>query len=90
MEFFRDLPPDAIVHMTTVAGDIDVTFCPSGTSGFADLQRDAIDIQAADRLHILVTSLEDVIRSKAAAGREKDRLALPRLRRLLDRLERDV
>ena len=76
--------------MTTLAGDIDVTFRPSGTSGFADLRRDAIDIQAADRLHTPVASLEDVIRSKAAAGREKDRLALPRLRRLLDRLERDV
>ena len=36
---------------------------------------------------VLVASLEDVIRSKAAAGREKDRLALPRLRRLLDRLQ---
>ena len=85
--FFRNLPADAIVNMTTEAGDLDVTFCPSGTSGFADLKRDAIDIQAADRLHILVASLEDVIRSKAAADREKDRLVLPRLRRLLDRLQ---
>jgi hypothetical protein len=72
MAFFRSLPRDAIVKMTTVAGDIDVTFCPSDTSGFADLRRDAIDIRAADRLHIPVASLEDVIRSKAAAGREKD------------------
>ena len=87
-EFFRNLSPDSIVNMTTAAGDLDVTFCPSGTSGFADLKRDAIDIEAADRLHILVASLEDVIRSKEAAGREKDRLALPRLRRLLDRLSR--
>ena len=87
MEFFRSLPADAIVNMTTENGDLDVTFCPSGTSGFADLKRDAIDIQATDRLHILVASLEDVIRSKAAAGREKDRLVLPRLRRLLDRLQ---
>jgi hypothetical protein len=85
--FFRNLAADAIINMTTEAGDLDVTFCPSGTSGFADLKRDAIDIQAADRLHILVASLEDVIRSKAAADREKDRLALPRLRRLLDRLQ---
>ena len=85
--FFRNLPADAIVNMTTEAGDLDVTFCPSGTSGFADLKRDAIDIQATDRLHILVASLEDVIRSKAAADREKDRLAVPRLRRLLDRLQ---
>ena len=70
-------------------GDLAVTFCRSGTSSFADLKRDAIDIQAADRLHILIASLEDVIRSKAAAGREKDRLALPRLRRLLNRLQGD-
>ena len=85
-EFFRGLPPDAIVNMTTSAGDLDVTFCPSGTSGFADLKRDAIEVEAGERLRILVASLEDVIRSKEAAGREKDRLTLPRLRRLLDRL----
>jgi len=85
-EFFRNLPPDSIVNMTTEAGDLDVTFCPSGTSGFADLKRDAINIEAADQLHIFVASLADVIRSKQAANREKDRLALPRLRRLLDRL----
>ena len=85
-EFFRNLPLDSIVNMTTEAGDLDVTFRPSGTSGFSDLRRDAVEIEAADRLHIFVASLEDVIRSKQAAGREKDRLALPRLRRLLDRL----
>ena len=85
-EFFRNLPPDSIVNMITEAGDLDLSFCPSGTSGFDDLLRDAVEIQAADRLHIFVASLEDVIRSKQAADREKDRLALPRLRRLLDRL----
>ena len=87
--FFRNLSPESIVNMTTKAGDLDVTFCPSGTSGFSDLLRDAVEIEAADRLHIFVASLEDVIRSKAAADREKDRLALPRLRRLLDRLSRE-
>jgi hypothetical protein len=74
--------------MTTEAGDLDLAFCPSGTDGFSDLRRDAIEIEVADRLHIFVASLEDVIRSKQAADREKDRLALPRLRRLLDRLRR--
>jgi hypothetical protein len=34
-----------------------------------------------------VASLADIVRSKEAAGPEKDRLALPRLRRLLDRLD---
>lgn len=87
--FFHDLAPDALVNMTTESGDLDVTFQPSGTQGFADLRRDAIEIEVADRLHILVASLEDVIRSKEAAGREKDRLALPRLRRLLTRLHAD-
>jgi hypothetical protein len=85
-QFFANLSPDSIVNMTTQAGDLDVTFRPSGTQGFPDLRRDAIEIEAADRLHILVASLADIIRSKEAAGREKDRLALPRLRRLLDRL----
>ena len=84
--FFDNLPPESIVNMTTEAGDLDVTFCPSGTSGFEDLRRDAIEIEAADRLHVWVASLEDVIRSKEAAGRHKDRVAVPRLRRLLDRI----
>ncbi len=88
-EFFRKLPPASIVYMTTEAGALDVTFCPSGTSGYTDLKRDAIDVEAADRLHILLASLADVIRSKEAAGRETDRLGLPRLRRLLDRLQGD-
>lgn len=85
-QFFRSLSPDSIVNMTTDAGDLDVTFCPSGTQGFRDLRRDALQIEAGEGLQILVASLADVIRSKEAAGREKDRLALPRLRRLLDRL----
>jgi hypothetical protein len=84
--FFSNLSPDAIVNLTTRAGDLDVTFQPSGTRGYPDLRRDAVEIEAGRRLHILVASLADVIRSKEAAGREKDRLALPRLRRLLDRL----
>ncbi|MDJ0853047.1 MAG: hypothetical protein QNK04_32145 [Myxococcota bacterium] len=88
-DFFRNLPPEVIVNMTTEAGDLDVTFCPSGTSGFDDLRRDAIDIEVADRLQVLVASLEDVIRSKEAARRDKDRVAVPRLRRLLDRLRSD-
>ncbi len=89
-DFFRNRAPDAIVNTTTNAGDLDVTFRPSGTQGVTELQRDVVEIEAADGLRILVASLEVVIRSKEAAGREKDRLALPRLRRLLDRVRRDA
>lgn len=35
-----------------------------------------------------VASLADVIRSKEAAGRDKDRLVLPGLRRILEETER--
>ncbi len=87
--FLRNLSPDAILNLTTRAGDLDLTFRPSGTQGYADLRRDAIEVEAADGVRVLVASLADVIRSKEAAGREKDRLALPRLRRLLDRVSED-
>ena len=89
-EFFANLAPTAMVNMTTEAGDLDVTFQPSGTRGFSDLKRSAIELEVAERLHVLVASLADVIRSKEAAGREKDRLVLPRLRRLLDRVQADA
>jgi hypothetical protein len=84
--FLHDLPRDSILNLTTSAGAVDLTFQPSGTHGYADLHRDAIEIEIAGGVRILVASLADVIRSKEAAGREKDRLALPRLRRLLDRI----
>ena len=35
---------------------------------------------------VVVASLADVVRSKEAAGRDKDRAALPMLRRLLEEL----
>lgn len=88
-EFFQNLSPEAIVKMTTDAGDLDVTFVPTGTQGYSDLKRQAIVVRVADRVTVLVAALEDVIRSKEAAGREKDRASLPRLRRLLDRVRRD-
>ena len=86
--FFRSLPEDAILNLTTVAGDLDLAFRPSGTQGYADLKRDAEEIEAAEGVRTLVASLADVVRSKEAADREKDRMALPRLRRLQDRLRR--
>jgi len=82
--FLRNLGRDAVLNLTTRAGDIDVAFTPTGTQGFRDLKRDAISIDAGG-VTILVASLADIIRSKAAADREKDRQALPRLRALLER-----
>ena len=58
-------------------------FTPAGTQGYEDLRRDAIAVDLGDALTVRVASLADVIRSKEAAGRDKDRLVLPVLRRLL-------
>ena len=69
----------------TAAGDLDVAFRPDGTGGYDDLNRRRV-VVAAFGLAIPVAHLDDVIRSKEAAGREKDRLALPLLRRLQERL----
>jgi len=88
-DFFRSLPSDAIINLTTRMGDLDLAFCPSGTQGYTDLRRDALEIESVDGIKTLVSSLADVIRSKEAAGREKDRAALPRLRRLLERIDSD-
>lgn len=62
-----------------------MTFTPAGTGGYGDLKRDAVAMDAAAGVSILVASLADVIRSKSAADREKDRRALPRLQQLLER-----
>ena len=86
--FFRNLAEDAILNLRTAAGDLDLAFRPSGTGGYSDLQRAALEIEAPEGGRVLVASLADVIRSKEAANREKDRLALPRLRRLSDRTRR--
>jgi len=90
-KFLVDLAPAGILNLTSNAGDLDLAFRPSGTKGYGDLKRDAIEIAIDDReaVRIWVSSLADVIRSKEAAGREKDRAALPRLRRLLEKTSRE-
>lgn len=70
-------------NLTTVSGDLDITFRPSGTDGYGDLRRDAIELEILD-VRVPLASLADVIRSKEAADRPKDRLTLPVLRRILE------
>ena len=70
---------------TTRFGRLDVSYRPSGTRGYEDLQRDAVGVELDD-VRVEAASLADVIRSKEAAGRERDRQALPTLRRLVERL----
>ena len=83
--FLLNLGPDGILNLTTRAGALDVSFTPAGTDGYDDLRRDAVALDAPEGVATLVASLADIIRSKRAADREKDRLALPRLQELLER-----
>jgi hypothetical protein len=76
----------SLLNLTTRAGDLDLAFEPHGTGGYPDLVRTAVEIQVHG-VSVRVAALSDVIRSKEAAGREKDRLTLPTLRRLQERLE---
>jgi hypothetical protein len=69
-------------NLTTDAGDLDVTFTPSGTRGYRDLRRDAARVYLYG-VNVLIASLSDVIRSKQAANRPKDQRMLPTLREIL-------
>lgn len=78
-----------LVNLTTRFGDLDVSFEPSGTDGYADLVRRSVVFELDSGVRAPVAALEDVIRSKEAADREKDRLTLPSLRLLLERQRRE-
>ena len=72
--------------LTTRVGDLDLDFSPAGTQGYEDLHRDALSVDLGNALTVQVASLADVIRSKEAAGREKDRMQLPLMRRTLEEI----
>ncbi len=76
--------------LVTKHGDLDLVVSPTGTDGYRDLIKDADELKVATEpdLAVQVASLADVIRSKEAAGREKDRAALPLLRRTLEETTR--
>ena len=59
-------------NLTTRFGRLDVSYRSSGTRGYEDLKRDAVGFELDD-LQVQAASLADVIRSKEAAGRERDR-----------------
>jgi aminoglycoside-2''-adenylyltransferase len=74
-------------NLQTSKGDLDITFEPSGTRGYDDLKRHVVPMRVRG-VDVPVASLADVIRSKEAAGRERDRAVLPGLRALLAREDR--
>jgi hypothetical protein len=55
--------------------DLDLVFAPDGIERFEDAWRRRIEVEGFPVCHI-----DDIIASKAAANRQKDRESLPRLR----------
>lgn len=80
----ESVPEGRVWNLTTPYGDLDISFEPTGTQGYADLRRDAVLITLRG-IPLQLASLADIVRSKAAADRPKDRRALPVLRELLAR-----
>lgn len=74
----------ASVRLLTVHGVLDVVLEADGMGRYPAWQRRAVPVDL-DGYQVEVAALEDVIRSKRAAGRPKDVAALPRLEVLLQR-----
>ena len=72
-----------IWNLITDFGRLDLMLRPSGTAGYDDIARDSVHLTILG-VDVDVASLADIVRSKEAAGRDKDRLVLPVLRRILE------
>ena len=70
-----------IWNLRTRAGDLDLALVPAGTDGYDDLVEQSLLIEVSG-VQVRLAALADIIRSKEAADRPKDRLALPGLRQL--------
>jgi hypothetical protein len=78
-----------MLNLVTDHGDVDVTFTPSGPlDGFDDWDARAVRVEIADDVEISIGALDDIIESKRAADRPKDRDALPYLESLRDEMRR--
>jgi len=83
----RSLAAMLVLNLTTRAGDLDIAMRPAGIPSFAEWNGHATDLVVLD-VPVRIAALDDIIRSKEAAGRDKDRVSLPLLRALRDRLHR--
>jgi hypothetical protein len=74
-------------NLVTRAGRLDLAFLPAGTQGYPDLAPRATHFTVFDA-DLAVARLEDIMRSKAAADRPKDRQDVLIIREMLARERR--
>lgn len=80
----RWIPDFQSLNFKTKYGQLDLLYQPAGTHGYKDLARNAVE-QDIGGIRASIAALEDVIRSKSAAGRARDKEHLPTLRLLLEK-----
>ena len=84
----RTLARGSIWNLITKAGRIDIAFAPSGTKGYDDLSENAQDFKTFG-VRVRVASLADIIRSKQAANRPRDRQDVAELKAIQKMTERE-
>jgi hypothetical protein len=78
-----------MLTLTTIAGDVDIALAPAGFAGGYDaLAPRAVEVDFGNGVIVSVAALDDVIASKRAANRAKDKAALPYLEALADEIAR--
>ena len=75
------------LHVITKFGPLDLATQPAGVTSFADWDAGAQDLTISG-IRVRLAGLADIVRSKEAANRDKDKAQLPLLRSLLERLRR--
>ncbi len=83
----RSLQAGDSITLVTDAGDLDILGTPAGTTGYDELIRTAVATDL-DGLVVQVSSIDDLIRMKRAAGRPKDLIELEVLGALRDEIDR--
>ncbi|MCK5653098.1 MAG: hypothetical protein KAJ42_17045 [Gemmatimonadetes bacterium] len=73
-----------IWNLVTDSGRVDLVFHPSGTEGYDDLRTDALEFEVFG-VRLAAACLEDIIRTKEAAGRPQDRQDVVVMREMLRR-----
>lgn len=81
------LPAFRFLSLMTKYGQLDLIYRPDGTEGYKDLSRGAETKDLGGGVETRIAALEDIIRSKAAADRQRDREQLPTLRKLLEMIQ---
>jgi hypothetical protein len=83
----KSLAAMTTLNLVTRYGDLDIASQPAGLPRYEDWASKASSVDLLGVV-IPVADLGDIVRSKEAAGRDKDKAQLPLLRALRERLQR--